>query len=222
MSLGIAGLAGLVVVGCTTSPDDASLLGAFLQTLEQGGPVGWVGFALLYGVIALTALPVSSMQLTAGFLLGPWWGIALCIVLSNVWGFVGFLLARTWLRDRARGFLERSATLRALDSAVEERGISMVLLLRISPMSPYNVLTYALGATAVRPRDYVIGTLFGAILPISFYTVIGASVSDLAAVWSGEIETPGWQRAIGVVVTVVATLLVTWRVRRQLVEAGVG
>lgn len=217
----MAVLAGLVVVGCTATPGGVSTVVALLESIRDAGPLGWAGFVLLFGIITLTGLPASSMQLTAGFLLGPWWGFAVVFVLTHLWGLVGFGLSRTWLQERARRLLEGSPALRALDDAVAERGTGMVLLLRVSPLSPYNVVTYALGATSVRIRDFVVGSMIGALLPMAFYTGLGSSVSDLAAVWQGEVVAPGWTRTVGVAVTVVATAIVTWRVRRHLVAAGV-
>jgi len=218
----LLGAAALVGVGCTTSPDQLSaMIVAFLDSLSSAGPLGWLGFVMLYGAITLTGLPASSMQLTAGFLLGPGWGFAVTFVLTNAWGFLGFVLARTALRERVRRLVERSPALSALDAAVRDQGAWMVLLLRVSPLSPYNIVTLALGTTSVRPRDYLIGSMIGALLPMAFYVGIGASVSDLAAVWAGEVPTPGWSRLVGLIVTVAATAAVTWRVRRQLVAAGV-
>ena len=212
----------LIVVGWTTSLDVITMaIVSFLETLQSAGLAAWVGFVLLWGVIALTGLPVSWMQLTSGFLLGPVWGYALAFVLSNAWGFVGFVLARTVLRDRAQRFVERTPVFSAMDAAVRERGAWMVLLLRVSPLAPYNVVNLALGTTMVSIRDYVMGSMVGALLPMALYVGVGASVSDLAAVWSGEVAAPGWARSLGLIVTAVATILVTWRVRRQLVAAGV-
>lgn len=210
-------LLALVVVGCTTAPDQVSgvVVSAF-GAMEQAGPAGILVFALLYGAVTVTGLPASTMQLTSGFLFGPWWGFVATFALSNGWGFVGFLLGRTLLRDRARQLLARFPMLLAIDDALISRGTWMVLLLRVSPLSPYNVMNYVLGATGVKPRDYVLGSMLGALLPMAFYTSLGASVSDLAAVWSGEVEAPGWTKVVGLVVTVVATGLVTWRVHHQL------
>lgn len=219
IGLGLAALA--VVVGCTASPDRATAaVVGFLEAVEHTGPLGWAGFVLLYGAITLTGLPASSMQLTAGFLLGPWWGFVASFVLSNGWGFVGFVLARTWLRSHAQSLVQRSPTLRALDGAVADRGLSTVFLLRVSPLSPYNIVNYALGTTGVKPIHYLVGSAAGAILPMALYSGLGASVSDLSAVWRGEIESPGWFQPVALGATLVATVLVTWQVRQKLGETG--
>ena len=90
---------------------------------------------------------------------------------------------------------------------------------RISPVMPFNVVSYALGVTRVRFRDYLLGTTLGAILPMALYTTIGASVGDLAALLAGEGVGFGWVQVAGVALTVVATVLVTRVARSALAEA---
>lgn len=204
------------MVGCTAPHDLRGTVLGFLKALEHAGPAEWVVFVLLYGIITVTGLPASSMQLTSGFLFGPWWGFAVTFVLSNLFGFGSFLMARTVLRGWAQRLVARSPTLAALDATVSHRGAGMVLLLRLSPLSPYNLLSLALGTTGVRPRDYLIGSMIGAILPMAFYTGLGASVSDLAAVWTGDVQSPSWARWFGMAITLLATILVSWQVRQRL------
>ncbi|MEN0066763.1 MAG: VTT domain-containing protein [Myxococcota bacterium] len=218
--IGLIGVGALVAVGCTTAPADVpGTVMALLESVEHSGPLGWMGFIGLYGLITIAGLPASSMQMSAGFLWGHGWGFAVAVVLSNLWGFLGFLLARTWLRNQARQVVERSKALSALDTTVADRATTMVALLRVSPLAPYNLMNLALGTTAVRPRDYFIGSLIGGIVPMAFYTGIGASVSDLAAVWTGDVQSPGWARPVGLGVTLLATILVTWSVRGRLLAA---
>jgi hypothetical protein len=72
----------------------------------------------------------------------------------------------------------------AIDAAIAREGRKIALLIRLSPLFPFNVTNYALGLTAVRLRDYVfacIGMLPGTILYVYYGRVIG----DVANVVSG-------------------------------------
>ena len=60
----------------------------------------------------------------------------------------------------------------------------MILLLRLSPVIPYNMVNYALGLTHVKYREFLIGSL-GMLPGTFFYTYSGKVVGDVAAVASG-------------------------------------
>ena len=185
--------------------------GAFVEGLawlRAGGPKAMVVFGAGYALATWLMAPASWLQGTAGFLFGPLWGIVVASTLSTTFGTVSFLLARTVLRD---ALLQRFAgrRLHAIDEAVREGGLGLVVLLRLSPISPYNVVNYVLGLTGVRLRDYVLGTWLGSLLPVTLYAYVGSTVSDLGALLAGEAEQPSWVRWFGLALTVVVTMGVT-------------
>src|SRR6185437_4428402 len=45
-----------------------------------------------------------------------------------------------------------------LDRAIEKNGFKAVVLLRLQPVLPFNVLNYALGLTSIRLRDYMLAS----------------------------------------------------------------
>ena len=51
--------------------------------------------------------------------------------------------------------------LRQVDQAIREQGWKIVLLLRLSPLIPFNLLNYALGLTSIPVHQYVAATLVG-------------------------------------------------------------
>ena len=66
-------------------------------------------------------------------------------------------LARRWVEGRVK----RSPRFRAIDEAVASGGFRLVLLLRLSPLVPFNLLNYMLGLTRVSTRDYILGSVIG-------------------------------------------------------------
>ena len=63
---------------------------------------------------------------------------------------VGRYLARDWVSAR----LEGNAKFKAIDEAVGKEGWKIVILTRLSPVFPFNLLNYAYGLTRVTLRDY--------------------------------------------------------------------
>lgn len=181
---------------------------AWLGWLREGGPKATAAFVGGYAVATWAMAPASWLQGTAGFLYGPLFGVAVASALSTGCGTVSFLLARTVLREPLMARLA-GPKLSAIDAAVGEGGAGLVALLRLSPVSPYNVVNYLLGLTGVRLRDYVLGTWLGSLVPITLYAYVGSTVGDVSALLAGEAEQPGWVRWVGLGLTVVVTLGVT-------------
>lgn len=57
--------------------------------------------------------------------------------------WVGRYLARDWVSRK----IEDNASFSAIDQAVAEEGFKIVLLTRLSPVFPFNLLNYAFGLT---------------------------------------------------------------------------
>jgi len=88
--------------------------------------------------------------------------------------------------------------------AMEDKGLRIIVLLRLSPLVPYNVLNYVCGVTSVSFRDYAIG-MFG-ILPGTFlYVLLGSSAGSLVdSSSSGDNSTV---RTVSIVVGIVFAIL---------------
>src|SRR5207302_1729779 len=72
-----------------------------------------------------------------------------------------------------------------LDGGPAARGFWIVLLPRLSPLFPFNLLNYAYGATAVRPRDYITGSWLGMLPATVLYVYAGSAAASLAQALAG-------------------------------------
>ena len=125
-------------------------------------------------------------------------------------------------RGASRGVRERIGNrdaFRGVDAAIEREGFKVVLLLRFSPLVPFNALNYALALTGVSLRDYVLGSWIGMLPGTLLYVWLGAGARSLAAVVTGTTERPAaWFAlfAAGLVATAIAVWLVARAARRAL------
>ena len=63
-------------------------------------------------------------------------------------------------------------------AALEQNGLKIMLLLRLSPLIPFNALDYIAGVTSVSLRDYALALI--AILPGTImFCLVGATASSL-------------------------------------------
>jgi|EP01046_Picozoa_sp_COSAG06_P004272 uncharacterized membrane protein YdjX (TVP38/TMEM64 family) len=98
------------------------------------------------------------MPLFAGsFQLGVALGAFAVFIGATLGATASFLLARFVFRDMAADMIKKYPTMLAIDRAVGSRGLRMVILVRLSPIIPFNVLNYVCGATSLELRDFVVG-----------------------------------------------------------------
>jgi uncharacterized membrane protein YdjX (TVP38/TMEM64 family) len=129
----------------------------------------------------------------------------------------------------ARDWIERKVAVhprfRALDAAVAGQGFKIVLLTRLSPVFPFNLLNYAFGLTRVSFRDYVLGSCIGMLPGTILYVYIGSTIGALADVVAGKIDRSPAQQALfyaGLAATLAVTVVVTRTARRALAQAVPG
>lgn len=135
-------------------------------------------FVGLYASAAVAMVPGSLLTLAAGAMFGLWWGVSVVFVGAVLGASIAFGVARTIGRRFVARRLEQDARVRAISDAVARQGTIVVLLLRLSPVVPFNLLNYALGLTPVRFRDFLWGSL-GMLPGTFFFTYAGVVVGDV-------------------------------------------
>jgi uncharacterized membrane protein YdjX (TVP38/TMEM64 family) len=214
-------LAAVLVAGLFISHDyhvDVSQVAKVIAAVRAMGPLGWLSFASMQSVIAaLGIVPASLLGIGAGLAYGVWFGFLLSATGTLLGGLMAFQLSRSLLRPWISRFLVKRMGAARLDDAIARDGWKFVCLMRISPIMPFAVTSYALGLTQIGLRAYLLGTL--ASLPALLgYVVLGALANEgLAATL--ESATPLRWVLLGV--GVVATGIMTLRIGRMVRAAGV-
>ncbi len=159
----------VIVVAFTVDLPDAQPL---RDRVNEAGPWGLVIFVLLYAALALTPFPASTLTVASGLLFGLVTGVIVVAVAATLGAWVAFMIARWLGRDGvSRLRWKRVAT---IDAMLERRGLAAVLIIRLIPLFPFAMVNYAAGLSAVRQRDYVIGTAVGILPATAGYTALGA------------------------------------------------
>lgn len=146
----------------------------FYQNTKQTSPIkGLILSEIIQILIALCGiLPASSAAFGSGALYGIWQGFILSAIATFIGAFISFYLSRSIFRSHIEKILKRSARMQKLDHLLHLDGWKLVCLLRISPIMPFALTSYALGLTSISVRAYFMGTL--ASLPALFgYVVMG-------------------------------------------------
>ena len=196
-------------------------LTAALIWTESHRYLAWILFLLMYLIAAVLVIPGTILTLSAGFAFGVPVG-AMLVSLGSLAGasaafLVGRFFAREWVADR----VAKWRTFDALDKATAQEGFVIVLLSRLSPLFPFNLLNYAFGLTAVRFRDYVVASWIGMAPAIVLYVYIGSAAQSLTELGDGQIDAGAGGTALfaaGLAATLILTVFITRKATRTLAQ----
>lgn len=196
-----------------------SWLAAVLLRVGELGPWGPILFILLYMVAAITMAPAFVLSVAAGALFGVWRGSLLVFISATLGAVAAYGVARGLTRTALVNGIMRDRRVEVVRRAVAHKGAWVQFLLRLSPIVPYVLLNYALGLSRVRLRDFVLAC-FGMIPTIVMYAYYGRVVGDVAKIAAGVAPPRGREYyvllVIGLVATVIATMVITRAARRAI------
>ncbi|HEU4684519.1 MAG TPA: VTT domain-containing protein [Nitrospira sp.] len=137
---------------------DVVTLTGYLQQFGEGPAAPLIAIAgfLLGGVVVM---PVVILIAVTVLTFGPWWGFLYALIgmtSSAMLTFgVGRLLGRR-LMDRLSG-----SRVYRVSRVLASRGILAIATLRILPVAPFSIINAVAGASHIRTKDFLIGTVLG-------------------------------------------------------------
>jgi uncharacterized membrane protein YdjX (TVP38/TMEM64 family) len=177
-----------------------------LDWVANLGLWGPIVFLVLYVLACVCFVPGSVLTLGAGALFGVVKGTILVSPSATLGATAAFLVGRYLARDWVARKIENNPEFRAVDKAVAEEGWKIVLLTRLSPAFPFNLLNYAFGLTRIRLRDYVLASWIGTLPGTILYVYIGS----LAQAGARHTTPAEWAlRVVGLLATLAVTVLLT-------------
>ncbi|KAL3727388.1 hypothetical protein ACJRO7_032162 [Eucalyptus globulus] len=182
------------VVACFTLPVE-KILKNFLLWVEQDlGPWGPLVLAVAYIPLTVLAVPASVLTLGGGYLFGLPVGFVADSIGATIGAGAAFLLGRTIARSFVISKLKDYPQFRSVAVAIHKSGFKIVLLLRLVPLLPFNMLNYLLSVTPVPIGEYMLASWIG-MMPITLALVyVGTTLKDLSDVTHGwsEFSTTRW------------------------------
>ena len=192
---------------------------AWMAGLGYWAPLAMIG---AYIVASLLFLPIPLLSIGAGFLFGIVLGAMTVSLGSTLGATTAFVVSRQLGREHVRRMTAGYPKFKAIDRAVGREGFKIVMLSRLSPAMPYNVLNFAFGLSPIALGPYVLASWIG-MLPLTVvYVYLGSTLADLAEFSTGTAEgnlTRHVLLAVGLVVTIVVAALVMRIARRAFDEA---
>ncbi len=112
-----------------------------------------------YLVGSLVLVPVTLMILATAFAFGPLAGAAYSLVGCLMAALLTYALGRILGRDKVRRLA--GSRLDRVSRRLADHGLVTMLTVRLLPIAPYTVVNIVAGASHIRLRDFVLGTILG-------------------------------------------------------------
>jgi uncharacterized membrane protein YdjX (TVP38/TMEM64 family) len=192
------------------------------QYMAGLGARGFALFVVVYALATVLFVPGSALTVAAGLVYGLGAGVVAVTLGANLGADTAFLLARRVARGRIAHAAANDQRFHAMDAAISIQGWKVVLLMRLSPLIPFNLLNYLLGLTSIGFWAYAANSFLGMLPGTVLYVYIGAAGR---AGLGGGANASHWKTA-SFVVGLAATFAVSWmlarRAKRILRESAAG
>ena len=156
-------------------------LHAWISSSGSWAAITYIG---LFAVLPAFFFPVAVLALAGGLLFGLLWG--------SIYTFIGailncsfmFFLARYAGREKVEALLEKKLSVawrQRLQNLNSGGGFLLLIILRLIPAVPYNLINYAFGLTAMPFRTYLLASAIGIIPGTLAFINIGDKALDLTS-----------------------------------------
>lgn len=194
-------------------------LSNFQDWVRQLGPWGPVAVVLIWIPVCLFSIPGSVITVASGAVFGVVTGSIVVSIGSTIGAacafFVGRFVARGWIASKVEG----NHRFAAIDRAVGEEGFKVVLLTRLAPVFPFNLLNYAYGLTSVKAWQYILASWIGMLPGTVMFVYLGSVFGSVAQINAeGRERTLGEQALfwLGLAATVAVVVVVTRMAKRAI------
>ena len=127
-------------------------------------------YIVLYAIRPLILFPATLLTIASGLIFGPWLGTLFTIIGENASANFGFSLVRWFGRESVA--THSTQLMSRWDEKLKQNGIVSVMTMRLI-MLPFDAVNFSCGLTAIRQRDYAIGTFIGILPSLIGFVLLG-------------------------------------------------
>ncbi|NOT47848.1 MAG: TVP38/TMEM64 family protein [Acidobacteria bacterium] len=189
-------------------------LGIWLRENQAVGALSYTAGVLV--VCGLALMPTNVIGVIGGFAFGFDLGLTLLMIAIVGAAYISYLIHRRIAGDRIPDIAEKHPKAQAIYQALTGQGFVrttlIILLIRLSIITPFAFTNFILAAAKVPRSTFLVGTFVG-MLPRSGAVVLtGAGLSELVLDASPNV----WLIGSGIAATLISILLVSMISRRAL------
>ncbi|CAK7015025.1 MAG: TVP38/TMEM64 family inner membrane protein YdjZ [Peptostreptococcus russellii] len=146
------------------------------------GVMAPIAYIFVWAILPIFFFPVPVLALAGGLSFGLVDGTIYTLIGAMVNSSLMFLLANILAKDMVSKYLEDKLPDKWWDrfqSADGKEGFLIVLICRLIPIMPYNVINYVSGLTKIRFSNYFLATLIGIFPGTVIFLNVGDKILDV-------------------------------------------
>jgi len=172
---------------------------------------GPIIFSIVYIIVTVLFLPAVILSLAAGFIYGTFLGTVIVQFGATIGACLSFVLGKMLFRDCVLRMMESYPMFSAIDKAISLNTWKIVTLLRLSPVTPFNVLNYGLSLTRIRFWDYTWSSTIGMLPQSILFVYMGTAAKNISHLLNSTERNPNDELLFyfGICFTVISVVVIT-------------
>lgn len=136
-------------------------------------------YIIMFALVPLTLFPDSILAIGGGVIFGLYKGYIYTLIGALIGSSLSFYISRKLGRNFVKKITKEK--LDYIEQMINSKGFFVILLLRLIPLFPFDVISYGAGLTNIKYRDFIFATIVGTIPGILVFTNIGAQSVDIGS-----------------------------------------
>lgn len=147
--------------------------------INSFGAFSPVIYIILFTFVPLTLFPDSILAIAGGLVFGLVHGFLYTLIGALLGATLSFYIARFLGRDVVKKFFGKKFA--SLENSLEKNGFFVILLLRLIPLFPFDVISYSAGFSKVKYKDFMLATLIGTMPGILVFVNVGDKSTNIGS-----------------------------------------
>ncbi|GAA0709506.1 TVP38/TMEM64 family protein [Paraclostridium ghonii] len=136
-------------------------------------------YIVMFALVPLTLFPDSVLAIGGGLIFGLAKGYLYTLIGALLGASLSFYISRKLGRNFVKKITKEK--LDNIEEMINSKGFFVILLLRLIPLFPFDIISYGAGLTNIKYRDFLFATIVGTIPGILVFTNIGAQSVDIGS-----------------------------------------
>lgn len=153
---------------------DLESVKAFILSFGALAPLIYI---IMFTLIPLTLFPDAVLAIASGTIFGVFWGTVYTMIGALCGASLSFFIARFLGREWVMKLVRHKAEW--FDEGVEKQGFLIILIMRLVPLIPFDIISYGAGLSKIKYSDFMIGSMLGIIPGVVIYVNLGDKALDV-------------------------------------------
>lgn len=148
----------------------------YVSSFDKLAPMVYI---IMFALVPLTLFPDSILAIGGGLIFGLGKGYIYTLIGALIGASLSFYISRKLGRNFVKKLTKEK--LDNIEEMINSKGFFVVLILRLIPLFPFDIISYGAGLTSIKYKDFLIATIIGTIPGILVFTNIGAQSVNIGS-----------------------------------------